>query len=385
MIIIIEKKYCSGCHACSAVCPKQCINMEKDQEGFLYPSIDIEVCIDCGRCKDTCPINKEKNANHQEPEGYAAYISDDETRLKSSSGGMFPLLAEYIIEQNGVVFGAGFNDLLEVVHLHIETTNQIPRLQGSKYVQSKMGNNFQEVRKFLEEGRMVLFTGTPCQIAGLKSFLNKEYLNLITQDIICHGVPSPYIWNLYMNAKQQSTKTKLKEVSFRDKTFGWRKYAFCLCYEDNKKHIDMHSKNTYFKGFLANLFLRPSCHACHFKTASRVSDITLADFWGIQHVVPEMDDDKGTSLVFIHSDKGQNLFFALKNYFVYKPIDTNQAIKFNRAAIVSARQHPKRTMFFQKVNVDNIERLINQYCRPNLKKKLKKMISIILTKTGLKK
>ena len=286
MIEIIDKKNCCGCWACVQQCPKQCISMIEDDEGFLYPKVDKGICINCHLCEYVCPIIN-TDAPRKPLETYAAINKDEQIRLESSSGGIFSAIAEYIINDGGVVFGAKFNDKWEVIHDYTETIDGLAQFRGSKYVQSQIGDNYKKAKQFLTSGRKVLFSGTPCQIAGLKHFLKKEYENLLTVDFICHGVPSPGVWREYLKEEVATCNLKnivlprsihgrdalnvtIEGISFRDKTLGWKKFSFALDLSTSvgrgekiqfrtREHLH---ENLFLKGFLANLFLRPSCYNC---------------------------------------------------------------------------------------------------------------------------
>ena len=318
MIEIKHKKDCCGCHACASVCAHRAITMQADSEGFLYPVVDKSMCTDCGLCKQVCPVIHQPSPI-QPLKVYAARSNDEELRRQSSSGGIFTLLAEAVIREGGVVFGAKFDEKWNVIHSWTETLDGLAAFRGSKYVQSTIGSTYKEVKEFLCQGRKVLFTGTPCQIAGLKRYLRKEYDNLLTVDVICHGVPSPLVWQKYI--EEMSIKGSVTSISFRDKTHGWAQYACSLSYLEPSFEASTSSKvhtllmprsaNVFMRGFLADLYLRPSCHSCPARCGKSCSDITLGDFWGIQKVHPEMNDDKGCSAVLIHSTKGQVLYNAL--------------------------------------------------------------------------
>lgn len=313
MIDIKDKKLCCGCNACVQRCPKQCIAVQEDEEGFLYPIVDLSICIDCGLCEKVCPvINQESERNPIEV--FAAVNKDDSVRMQSSSGGIFTALAEKIIQEKGVVFGARFDEKWEVMHDYTETIEGLKAFRGSKYVQSRIGDTFSQAEFFLKTGRKVMFTGTPCQIAGLRLFLRKEYENLLAVDIICHGVPSPMVWRKYLGEKiQQGGLECIQSISFRNKNTGWKNYSFQIEYDKNhlkSSFSEYASQNIFMKGFLADLYLRPSCYACPSKKLKSGSDITLGDFWGIQHIKPELDDDKGISCILVNTNKGL-LYFKL--------------------------------------------------------------------------
>ena len=303
MIHIIDKSKCCGCNACVQRCPKQCIAMQVDEEGFLYPVVDQSVCIDCGLCEKVCPVIN-LNEPRQPLQVLAAKNRNEEQRLRSSSGGIFILLAEHIIKQGGVVFGARFDKNWEVEHAYAETLEELEPLMRNKYVQSRIGNTYKEAEQFLKQGRQVLFVGTPCLIAGLKKFLRKEYENLLAVDFICHGVPSPGVWRRYLEeiksersedaGKNTVLSSSLKSmpvitgINFREKQLGgysWKKYGFVV----HAKSPDKGDKNTvllsmpyginpFMRGFLANLYLRPSCYKCPAKAGRSTSDLTIGDF-----------------------------------------------------------------------------------------------------------
>lgn len=397
MIKIKDKKDCCGCNACVQKCPKSCIAMQEDKEGFLYPQVNIELCIDCGLCEKVCPV-----INQNEPRKplkvYAAKNNNEEIRMQSSSGGIFTLLAEKVIQESGVVFGARFDENWEVKHDYTETIEGLAAFRGSKYVQSRIEDNYQKVEQFLKQGRKVLFSGTPCQIAGLKCFLRKEYSNLLTVDFICHGVPSPGVWRQYLKERvarmcdKNSVSTApiskenahIESISFRDKRLGWKKFSFALTLSATDRSgvkntvslLNTKYKNPFLIGFLRDLYLRPSCHHCPSKGFNSSSDITIADFWGINDYMPKENDHKGYSLVFIHNDKvkidKQNIEFSLLNI--------KEICKNNRTIYNSSKPHPNRKTFFNEMNKNShtIEFLIGKYSTVSLKKKIHLLIANLL-------
>ena len=368
---IIKKNKCTGCYACFNICPHNCISMENDEEGFWYPKVDYGICAYCGSCVHVCPIiNRDVVKNI--PKAYACINKDDNIRLRSSSGGLFSIIAEKILDDDGIVFGVGLNEKFKVMHNYIENKKEIERFRGSKYVQSKIGNTFRQVQNFLKQGRRVLFTGTPCQVAGLKSFLGKEHKNLICIDNICHGVPSPKVWNEYIIFRKNMVGWPVRKIAFRQKNDGWKRYSISITYMNDMEYRQTHDKDLYMKAFLKNICLRPSCYDCQFKGLNRQSDITLADFWGIQHLLPEMDDDKGTSLIFINSDKGYAMFEKIKTNLFYKEVDINQVIQYNPSSIKSVAFNPKREGFFKELGKLDFNKLVNKYCMDGLLVRFKK-------------
>lgn len=360
-----NKDKCTGCHACKVSCPVDCIRMEVDAEGFWYPMVS-DACIECGKCIKACHLFADNSADNT-PTAYACINTDEEVRKRSSSGGVFYELAKQTINNQGVVFGAAFNGSMELEHSYAETLDEITKYQGSKYLQSKIGNSYAEVKSFLKAGRKVLFSGTPCQIGGLKAFLGKDYEKLICVDIICHGVPSPMVWKKYVDYQEEQCNSKIESVAFRDKKFGWKSFNMLLKYRSGENLTPTHREDLFMQAFLKDLCLRPSCYQCDFKTLNRQSDITLADFWGIQRVMPEMDDDKGTSLVLVHSIKGYQLLESLNLALKVKPIDIASAIQYNPSAIKSVAKPVKRERFLVAIKEDvSFENAVIKYTKPSI-------------------
>lgn len=360
MIKIKNKNNCCGCGACYNACPSNAIMMIEDECGFKYPKINNSKCTRCGLCEKICTQLENELRQEILQVAYVAYNPNEKIRLSSSSGGIFTLFAEYILKQGGLVFGAQFDDKFDVVHSCIDNINDLNKLRGSKYVQSEMGDNYKKVKEFLEKGRIVLFTGTPCQIAGLKSYLIKDYDNLYTQDIICHGVPSPLVWKKYKEYREKVDNKKLIGVSFRNKDGGWKKFNLKFQYV-NSEYKEIADADFFMKAFLKDTILRDSCYNCSFKAKARVSDITLGDYWGIQNVHPEMDDDKGTSAIIINSLKGQALFDEVKQELVWKETDYESIKKYNPALIQSAKKDPNREKFFKNLENLPFDELVEKY------------------------
>lgn len=349
MIRVLDKHKCCGCTACQSACPKQCISMKVDSEGFLYPSVDLSACVDCHLCERVCPVIIQSDTT--KPLRTLAAVNSDETvRLSSSSGGIFSALAEKIISEGGKVYGARFNKDLGVEHCGAESLEGIADFRGSKYLQSTMGDTYKDVRSELDRGTKVLFSGTPCQVAGLRRFLRKDYDNLIAVDFVCHGVPSPAIWQGYLRTFSDAS---IDYAAFRDKQQGWHRYGVRLKGALRSDAREWHrfgifSDNRFMQVFLANLSLRPSCYDCPAKSGSSGSDITLGDFWGIEHIDSTMDDDRGTSLVLVNSPKGQSIIDDLNIKTKEEPYD--QAVQHNPSIAVSVEEPVARTKFFSVFN-----------------------------------
>lgn len=345
MIYIANKKKCCGCNACVQCCPKQCITMHEDEEGFLYPKVDVTICIECGLCEKVCPVINQ-NESKRPLQVYAAKNNNEEQRLCSSSGGIFIILAEQTINQGGVVFGCRFDKNWEVEHCYVETLEELEPLMRSKYVQSRIGNTYKEAEQFLKAGRKVLFIGVPCHIAGLKKYLRKDYNDLLTIDIVCHGVPSPKVWKDYLNSVAHKN---VKSINFRAKQtdgYSWKGYGIVIKGIENEIVVSQRtSENVYMMGFAKKLFLRPSCHDCSSKSGKCGSDLTIGDFWGIWNKHPELDDNKGTSMLIVYSVLGQNVLESLDLNLNDSTYD--EAIKGNPMILYSAPEPKERKEFWE--------------------------------------
>lgn len=337
MITFTDKSQCCGCTACASICSKQCIQMIEDKEGFLYPQINHSVCVDCGLCEKVCPVLHPVQTQ-EKPAVFAAINNNSIIREQSSSGGIFTLLAEQTINKGGVVFGACFDKEWNVVHRYTETPGGLSVFRGSKYVQSDMGTSFQDAKRFLDQGREVLFSGTPCQVAGLKNYLRKSYSTLLTVEVACHGVPSPKVWNSYL-----SDKKNINYINFRSKCKGWKGYHMILEYVGHKEIIPS-TESLYIKAFLSDLSVRPSCFACPAKINCSQSDVLIADFWGIDQIQPEIDDNKGCSLVMVNNSEILPLLRQLDCQLYPQNFDC--ALKYNPAIVKTFHQPVNRKFFF---------------------------------------
>ncbi len=341
MIQIIDKRDCCGCESCRQVCPKDCIRMVQDVQGFYYPQVNTEQCIDCHLCEKSCPV-----LQRQESEViscYAAKNKSDEVRSKSSSGGIFTSFAQQIINEGGVVFGARFDKQWNVEHYFTETIDGLDAFQGSKYVQSRIGDSFKYVKAFLKAGRKVLFCGTPCQVSGLRLYLKRQYENLICIEVACHGVPSPKVWKDYVS---ELGRDGLTAISFRDKSVtGWRKYVYRFSYENRDDKVFYFGNNVYSDGFLYNFIIRPSCFQCSSKLKNSRADILIGDYWGVENYHPELDDDMGTSAVIAITNKGKVLIeeinLEIQNTSLQNVVNKNPSI-------VDSIQCPKNYLRFRK-------------------------------------
>lgn len=342
MIEIRRNGDCCGCEACVQVCPKNCIDFSSDAQGFLYPEVNKESCIDCGLCEKVCPVINKTNQSKNNPSTlYAVKSSDDTIRQQSSSGGFFSLLADYVLTKGGVVYGAAFDAAFTICHIRVDNIENLYKLRGSKYVQSRIGQTFRECKDDLKAGKLVLFTGTPCQISALGHFLHKDYDNLIKVEVVCHGVPSPMIYQQYLKEtiiKDVEDRT-ITKVNFRTKLGSWKKYFFTVEYKDRGEiceYKECVTDSLYMKGFLSDLYIRPSCFECPAKNFTSGADFTIADFWGQEYTFPEFDDDKGVSAVLANTVKAQEIFSQISAVVVEKPFA--DFIKYNPSLVKSPVQ-----------------------------------------------
>ena len=405
MIQIVNKEDCVGCGACVQRCPKECIVLREDAEGFLYPEADASRCVDCGLCEKVCPVLHPGEA--REPLMACAAVNGDEAvRRSSSSGGVFTALALETIGRGGVVFGARFDERWEVVHGWTETADGLGAFRGSKYVQSRMGECYREAESFLKSGREVLFSGTPCQVAGLRRYLRREYAGLRTVDFICHGVPSPGVWRDYLKeevARQCDGKNTvspapiserdalLEGVSFRNKAWGWKKFSFSLSLslpggQGTKNSVflcELLTENAYLRGFLSDLYLRPSCHACPTKCLRSGSDLTVGDYWGVCAVHPELDDDGGVSVVLVNTARGQEMIGGL-NGVRLTPTRYGDVVRFNPALERSARVPAGRETFFSRwQGGESFRSVVLDLTRLSASRRLKVTLRNLLERVGI--
>ena len=373
---IVNKQKCSGCCACYNICPVSCISMEYDEEGFLYPVIDNSKCVDCGMCKKICPVLKEYSGNVI-GKAYACMNKNETVRVESSSGGVFSLVAEQIIDEGGVVFGAAFDRDFSVKHICIQSKEEIYKLRGSKYLQSNVSDTYKEAKVFLEQRRLVLFSGTPCQISGLKAYLQADYDNLIVLDLVCHGVPSQKAFNRYLDQLQRCCDAAITEqtkIKFRDKFSGWYGYSVSVKFDESNIYYKKHTQDLFMRAFLNNLCLRPSCYNCHSKSLNRQSDITLADFWGVKEQLPEMFDNKGTSLVLVNSEKGRKIFEEIKDKMIVSKVDFDKAVKRNTAAYKSCKMPKERKKFMTSLDTTDFKTNVEACVKSGVIIKIKRLI-----------
>lgn len=365
------KKDCTGCCACVAACPLSCIAMKPNDEGFLFPIIDLSICTDCGICRNICPVNLQRSystnpafrEHKSRPlEVFAGWHLDELVREASSSGGLFTALADNILDRGGLVVGVALDHHLIAKHIIIESHDDLHRLRGSKYVQSEISPAlYENIRTFLDQDRTVLFSGTPCQVAGVRAFLKQPTEHFYCCDFICHGVPSPLLFERYIS-HVSSKDNRLVNICFRDKTTGWKTFGIRQHYQNGSNRFLPMWDDPYMVTFLRNYALRPSCYSCKFKGIPYFSDLTIADFWGVGNNYPEYDcDDKGTSLLLVNNEKGKALIEACRLNLFLGPADLDTAIAGNPGLIRSCIRPVQRDTFFINLEVLSFSSLIRKY------------------------
>ena len=377
---IEEKDLCCGCTACYSICPKNAISMVRDKDGFLYPEVDKEKCINCGMCKKVCPILNKSKLNEFKPKAYLFQNSNEEIRKDSTSGGIFTAIGEFVIKNNGIVYGATFDDDFVVNHIGVEDVDKLSKFRKSKYVQSNQNNCFKEIKQYLDNGKLVCYSGTPCQVGGLRAYLRKDYENLILVDIMCHSVPSPLVFEKYKGyILKKMNANKILNINFRDKNKYGYKYSMMTVETDNGIYSQGIDTDPYLRAFFSDVSVRPSCYNCHFKTMKRVSDLTIWDCFNINEIDKSFDDDKGTTRVLVQSEKGEKLLENLDNVRL-KELDINIAIKKVKEMTNSVNYNSKRKEFFENINEDNV---FEKYYPTNFKTKINSFVRKTLAVTGV--
>lgn len=369
-------KSCCGCSGCEQICPKNCISMKPDSEGFLYPEVDESICIECGICIKHCPILTDVSRCNI-PKVYAAKYKDRGSTFKSTSGGLFIPIAKSVLSMGGVVFGCAYDENLVAKHIKVETEDELYQLQSSKYVQSDTRGIYKQVKTELQNGKEVLFSGTGCQAAGLRSFLGKDYGNLLITDIVCHGVPSPKLFKNYIDYMGKKLGGTLTSYNFRSKEKrGWDLYY--KAENGQKSKSDYGFFDPYYSAFLYCKTYRESCYECKFANKNRVSDITLADYWGIQKFHPEFFDENGVSLVLVNTEKGKKYLEKIKDKLEIIESDYNKASVMNANLVHPSKRPSCRDSIYDGFDCGNFETYAKTKLafKINPKTKIKKMIPL---------
>ena len=347
MIQVVEKRKCCGCTACYNACPKKAIAMVPDEEGFLYPTVDKMKCVGCGLCKKVCPILHREHHN-EKTEGYIIRYKNENIVEESTSGGAFTAIAEYLMSKGYVVYGAGYDSDMQVVCKMATKPEELKEMRGSKFVQSHLGTTFQQIKKQLMQDKKVLFTGTPCQISGLLSFLGGKHENLICIDFVCRGVPSPGLWKNYVNMMENKYDSKMVGARFKHKTYGYHTTTMKVDFANGKTWYGSGRVDPMMKAFVRELASRPSCHACAFKGIERQSDITMFDCYEFSAITGLKDDNKGYSSLFIHTNKGNHILNMIKDRIDIYPVTIEQLVSKNGVMVKnSAKANSKRDQFYK--------------------------------------
>ena len=362
MIQITDKSKCCGCTACDNVCPQNAISMLPDEEGFLYPHVCLSDCVDCGLCEKACPVLHAER-RQEKTEGYIIRNRDAKILEESTSGGAFTAFAAYLMGQGYVVYGAGYDDNMQVVCKKASKPEELREMRGSKFVQSFLGNTFQEVKKQLKMGQKVLFTGTPCQVSGLVSYLGGMDKNLFCIDFVCRGVPSPGLWKNYVTMMEKKYGSKITHVRFKHKTYGYHASTMKVDFANGKKWYGSGRVDPMMKAFVTELASRPSCHHCAFKGVERQSDVTIFDCYEYASITGQKDDDKGYSSLFVHTEKGREVFRLLKPQICWREEPIDQLVTKNGIMVCgSAKTNEKRGEFYRmaaEMPIDQVMHRIN--------------------------
>ncbi len=384
MIQIDTKENCCGCGACANICPTNSITMERDEEGFAYPVVDNSKCIKCGKCKGICPVLNYTRPSDDLKCAFIAQNKDAEVLRESTSGGFFTAIAEYVIENGGVVFGVCIDDNKKVKHIYVEKKEELYKFRNSKYVQSEIGNTFKDAKNILDRGRLVCFSGTPCQIYAFRKFLGRDFQNLILVDVVCRAVPSPGVWERYITYKEEKIGT-IKSVRFRDKTLGYQYSTMCIRTDGGEELRGGVESDQWLRLFFSGMIIRPSCTNCVFRSPERISDFTIWDCFNIHRIDKSFNEDCGTTRVLIHTTKGKTLLNEINTKLLYKEVDYSLAVNNSKEFYESPCFDVLRDSFYKDYNTMEIEKLLNKYVPNSCIVKIKKMTRILLNKFGIDK
>lgn len=376
MIDKVSVQECAICGACIDACPVDAISLDKVHLDFRYPQINEDICIHCNQCEKACPIlgNKGKPGEGY-PVAFAAKSENDPMRMRSSSGGVFYELADQMLRDGGYVCGAVFDDKFHVKHILSDAKEDMLRMMGSKYAQSDVGYCYREVKDVLEKGCKVLFSGCPCQVAGLRTFLGKEYPNLVLVELICHGIPSDHMLQTYIGMQERKYGAGLTRMEFRNKKKGWHNSSVRMEFGHHRTYSKPEAADAYMNGFLGSVTLKPTCYQCHFRNFTAGSDIILGDFWGAEVELP-VDDNKGISAILVNSGKGMDVLDRCN--LTLTPANVETVIKYNRNLLCSAAPSPQRSSFYASADTNGLEEAIRRYLEESTIQKLKRQSRYVL-------
>lgn len=376
MITLNNKFDCCGCGACAAACPVKAISFETDSEGFWYPSTDVGTCINCGLCNKVCPFIGDNPQKIDSSECWGLKNKDVNEQLDSASGGIFSLIAKQVLNIGGFVVAARYNNDWQVEHMVLSDIQELKYYRRSKYVQSHNFDSYKTVKQLLKEGKFVAYFGTPCQCLSLKKYLRKDSINLQIVDIVCHGVPSPMVWDKYLHEKSSEygeSVNAIENIQFKYKNgdkYYWRHPGFLIDWSDGKRFLVFANKTSYENGYLSNLFVRPSCHNCRVKGISSQSDLTIGDFWGADMLGYDIYDKNGTSILFVNTDKGRAMFQHIYQHVAAVEVPISDATRYNQRIMVSPKPHGKRSAFFSQCAKMTLDELVPQLLKLSFKEKM---------------
>ncbi len=382
MVTINDKVKCCGCSACANICHKNAIRMVQDAEGFMYPKADASLCNNCGLCEKVCPVtNKEAHKTQDLKKAYLIQHRKKDVLAESTSGGAFTAIAEYVISQGGVVFGAAFDSQFKVIHTSAHTSTELAKFRNSKYVQSDLGDTFCQVKSLLSKGTMVCYSGTPCQIQGLRKYLMKDYENLILVDVVCRAVPSPGVWEKYY--QYENSKGHIKDIRFRDKKLGYQYSTMAIKTQNGKIRREGIESHPWLRMFFSGMIIRPSCSACRFRDPHRISDITIWDCFNVYQLDKRMNEQLGVTRALVHTEKGQDVLGKICDRIHVHEIAYEDAVKGVKEMRESPAMHPDRRKFFADLNTMTFDCLLQKYYPNTLKVRVKKTARLALNYLGL--
>lgn len=384
MIEVKNKKDCCGCSACAQACAKGCIMMVEDEEGFLYPNIDKDSCVECGLCEKVCPVLNVKPEEKKEQKAFVVQNRDLEVLRQSTSGGAFTAIAQWILSEGGIVCGAAYDGDLTVKHVFVENVESLKKFRNSKYVQSQIGDTFKKTKEYLQSGKKVLYSGTPCQLEGLLTYLRKPYENLWTVDVVCHACPSPLMFRKYKEW-QKAKGDDIENIAFRDKHYGYKYSTMSVFRKTSKNYHEGIDTDPYLRAFFQHISVRPSCFACAFKKQYRLTDFTIWDCFDVDRFCKEMDNDRGVTKIMCHTKRAQMAMPNLEKYLKVCEITPEDAVEGEKEIFQSASTCDKRDEFFHDLNTMPVEECFNKYFPLSIRHRLEKQIRLWTNRLGIYK